>query len=648
MGIYNERKILETDKNKCHDKQINKDKLDNLKSRYNLYNILSYLNVNSKLKLFAYSKRYQKELNITKNNYREKYFEQKGINLVNIYDYFSLFKENKYDFMEKGGYPAFYSKNYLPKKYEIYKNKFSNNIISDYISYCIEQKNLIDNAYLDIYSPFFEALSTNNYFSDKFTIIVSIKFIKDNNLENDYIQAFNNLNKFNSNYSILFRFINPNDIDYLVKFKMNLKNIKKLILLEDKDIGKYNYFFEKFFSFNEIKSNLRHLKISLKFNIDNRLLQDINNFKKIEILELNNIYFKSLFILDLLQLKILNISKCENISLSPKMSSNLIDLYFDNFTPIQERQLKFPNLKKCVFNFEKFYINYNLIFDFITMKNLKVLKSESEDFLKLRNNITLEDLTVISNHNNSIEIEKKIIEKIISMKSLKIVNILLNKIGYNDISLIDGLNNSITSFKIELKNQPNYDLYNLQEKLPNLSNLEVKILSENIVTDIDITENMQFNIKNLKIICHNATLKLYCHSFKNLEKIDITIVGDLKNFKDKFPFFKDNCDIIFSSLNYFKFSYSNNIDLKIFDNLCHNLGKMNNLKYLCLCFVCENIDKNYYDLLNEKLSNLKLDYINIDISNGLIIPELWNDGQYEEAKIINEFKENGIYIKKLN
>ena len=158
--------------------------------------------------------------------------------------------------MEKGGYPAFYSKNYFPKKYEIYKNKFSNNIISDYISYCIEQKNLIDNAYLDIYSPFFEALSTNNYFSDKFTIIVSIKFIKDNNLENDYIQAFNNLNKFNSNYSILFRFINPNDIDYLVKFKMNLKNIKKLILLEDKDIGKYNYFFEKFFSFNEIKSNL--------------------------------------------------------------------------------------------------------------------------------------------------------------------------------------------------------------------------------------------------------------------------------------------------------------------------------------------------------------------------------------------------------
>ena len=42
MGIYNERKISETDKNEFNDKQINKDKLDNLKSRYNLYNILSY------------------------------------------------------------------------------------------------------------------------------------------------------------------------------------------------------------------------------------------------------------------------------------------------------------------------------------------------------------------------------------------------------------------------------------------------------------------------------------------------------------------------------------------------------------------------------------------------------------------------------
>ena len=445
----------------------------------------------------------------------------------------------------------------------------------------------------------------------------------------------------------MFRFINNKDIDYFDKFKMNLKNIKKLILLEDKDIGAYNYFFEKFFSFKEIKNNLNHLKISLKYNIDNTILQDINNFKNLEILELNYIYFKSLFILNLPQLKSLNICNSNNISLSEKMCSNLRQLYFDNFTPIQEKQLKFPNLKKCEFCFEKFYINYNLIFDFTTMKNLRVLKSESEDFLKLGSNILLEDLTVISNYNNNIEIEKKIIEKIISMKSLKKVNVSLNKISYNDISNINGLNNSISSFGIELKNHSNFILFNLQEKFPNLYDLEIKVSSENGTNSIDIKENKKFKIKNLKIICNNANLKLYCQNIQNLEKIDIS-VGNLENIEDKFTFFKDNCDIIFSSLKYLKFTYNSNIDLKILDNLCNNLGKMNNLKYLWLCFNCENIDKNYYDRLNEKLSNLNLDFINIDISNGLIIQELLNVGLFDEDKNINEFKENGICIKKFN
>ena len=347
------------------------------------------------------------------------------------------------------------------------------------------------------------------------------------------------------------------------------------------------------------------------------------------------------------------------------MSSNLVVLYFDNFTPVQERQLKFPNLKKCEFNFEEHYINFNLIFDFTTMKNLKVLKSESEDFLKLGNDILLEDLTVISNRNNNIEIEINIIKKIISMKSLKIVNVTLNKIGHKEISNIKNLNESITTFHTELKNHPSFVLYSLQEKLPNISDLDIHmmdlsgfrpgLLSENMkckppedrLTSVDISENMKFKIKNLKIICFNANLKLYCQSFTNLEKIDIT-VDKSENIKDKFPFFKDNCDIIFPSLKYFKFCYYDNIDLKILYNLCNNLGKMNNIKYLWLHFTCENVDYNYYTRLNEKLSSLNLDYININISNGIIIQEPLNEGQYEEAKYSNQFKVNGICIQKLN
>ena len=383
-------------------------------------------------------------------------------------------------------------------------------------------------------------------------------------------------------------------------------------------------------------------------------------------MELKSIYFTSLFTLNLPKLKILKISYCKNISLSQEMSSNLIGLYFDNFTPVQERQLKFPNLKKCEFNFEENYINYNLIFDFTTMKNLKVLKSENDDFLKLGKDILLEDLTVISNRNNNIEIEINVIKKIISMKSLKKVNVSLNKLGNKEISNIKDLNESITKFQIELKCHPNFTLYSLQEKLPNISDLDVHVMApffhpgqlsknmifappenQNRLSNIDITENMKFKIKNLKIICYNANLKLYCQSFQNFEKIDITI-GNSENIKDKFPFFKDNCDIIFPSLKYFKFLCHDNIDLNILDNLCNNLGKMNNMKYLWLCFTCQNVDYNYYTRLNSKLSNLILDYININISNGFIIQEPVNEGQYEEVKHVNRFKVNGICIQKLD
>ena len=74
---------------------------------------------------------------------------------------------------------------------------------------------------------------------------------------------------------------------------------------------------------------------------------------------------------------------------------------------------------------------------------------------------------------------------------------------------------------------------------------------------------------------------------------------------------------------------------------------MKNLKYFYLFCMCEAVDKNYYNNLNEKLSSLNLDGINIQIKNGVIIGESIY-GQHEEEKYLNEFKENGIYIKKIN
>ena len=658
MEIINDNKISNKKENNI---QMSLGKLDGVKSKYQLNNILSYIkDDNFILKLFAYSKKYQKLLNLSINIYKEKYFDKIGLNLIKIKDFCSCYDDYKYCLIEKSGYPGYYRKDYLPKKCEKYKNKFNANIIEDYILYYIEKNKIkYQKLYLDIYSPYFNILSKMNNFSDIFIIIISMKFIKEYNLENDYIKIFNTFNKLNLKFSILFRFINSNDINYFEKFKINIKNIKRLILLEDTDIGKYEHFFENFFSFtNDLSNNLIYLKISLKNTIykETILLQNINNFKSLEQLELNDIYFKSIFILDLPKLKTLNISKCNNISISSKLSLNLINLYFEEFTPKQENVLKFPKLEKCEFYqyfsiFDKIYKNYNSIFDFVGMKNLKVLKAEADDFLKLGNNILLEDLSVISNTNN-IEIEKKIIEKIITMKSLKKINLSLNKIDYKDISNIQGINNSITSINIKWKNHSNYELYNLQEKFPNVSDLNLDLFSEgddNTITDIEITENKKYKINNLIISCGLAAIKLYCQSYKNLEEIYFNIRTNFKNFEDKFPFFKNNCDIIFSSLKSFSFYYYNEIDIEILNNLCNNLDKMKKLKKLCLQFTCKKIDINYYNRLNDKLSLLNLDFIYIKISNGVvIIGELLNSGEYEETKNINEFKKNGIVINKLD
>ena len=174
------------------------------------------------------------------------------------------------------------------------------------------------------------------------------------------------------------------------------------------------------------------------------------------------------------------------------------------------------------------------------MKKLKILNAEASDFLSLDNNILLEDLSVISN-SNDIEIEKRVIKKIISMKCLKEVKLFLKKLDYNDISNINDLNTSINKIKIEWINHPNYILYNLLEKFPNLSDLELRIsYNENGLNDIEITENIKSKINKLTIYCKNATIKLFCQPFQNLEKIDITIYGEFHNIKDRFPFLKNN------------------------------------------------------------------------------------------------------------
>ena len=396
MGIINE--IKKANKNNNGNDEIidNKYGLDNIKSKFLLENIINYIkDENFKLKLFTYSKKYQGALNISLNNYKEKYFEKIRINLLNVNEFFSLYSDYSFIFLDNGGYPGYYNQNYFQKNFEIFKKKFNNSIIQNYLIYCIEKNSNLKNIYLDIYSPFFDILMKTNFFSYKFTIVLSMNFIKENKLEKDYINAFNKLNKLIKKYSLLFRFNDSNDMDYLKTFKINLSSINKLIIFDDSYKDKnYDYFFGKFFSFKEISKNLIDLKISLKSeNIEAKLFKDLNSFNNLEHLDLNHIKFNSLFILNLTKLKTLKISGCKNISFSNNASLNLTKLFFEDFMPIQQTILKFPKLEQCEF-FEFFYdknlFNYNSIFDISSMNNLKILKAEACDILSLDSNALLQ------------------------------------------------------------------------------------------------------------------------------------------------------------------------------------------------------------------------------------------------------------------
>ena len=653
MGIINEIKKAKKNNNAIDEIIDDKHGLNNIKSKFLLGNIISYIkDENYKLKLFVHSKKYQEALNISLNNYKKKYFEKIGINILNVNEFFSLYSDYSFIFLDNGGYPGYYNKNYFQKNFEIFKKKYNNNIIQNYLIYYLEKNPELKNIYLDIYSPFFDILMKTNIFSDKFIIVIIMNFIKQNKLENDYINAFNKLNKLKNNYSLLFRFNESNDIDYFKTFKINLSSINKLVIFEDSYKDKnYDYFFGKFFSIKEIPKNILNLRISLKSNnIEAKLFQKLNSFNNLEHLELIGIKLNSLFVLNLTKLKTLEISGCNNISFSNNVTLNLTKLFFKDFMPIQQTILKFPKLEQCEFcQFfsNENHFNYNSIFDMSTMNNLKILKAEACDFLSLDNNALIQKLYAFSNDNNNIETEKKVIEKIISMKSLKEVNLILQKLDYNDISDIEGTNNSVTMIKIESKNQPKYNLFNLQKKFPNLSDIKLEVsYNENNMNDIEIIENEDCKINKIEINCSNANIKLFCQPFQNLEAINIIIYGEMNNIAERFPFFNDNCNISFDSLISFHFTYNKYINLDILYNLCNNLDHMKNLTILILDLKCKEVDKKYYDLLNKKLSILNLNFINCRIDNGLLYQEeAINLGEYKEEENINKFTETGIHIK---
>jgi len=593
--------------------------INDIKSRFVVTTIFEYIK-DDKYKLFLHSKKLRRKLDIELIDYEANYLSRIGITLS---DYLS-----DYTF----GYPNF-NKDNLKKKLntDIYTNKTY--IINDknfYIKYFTKFKNTNNdsNTYIDIYSPYFNSLSKMKDFGALFTITLPIELIKKYNLKNEYASIFDKLNRSNSQYSSLLIICkNPVDIYYLKGFNINFNQIKKVIIEEnDKNEKKDNILFKALFSLNIIENNLSYLNLKFYLNeIEPKLFEKLNNFVSLEYLELEGFKFKTTFIIKLANLKQLKLLNCNNISFTDNCCLNIKQLYlYKCLITKQESLLRFPNLEECILEYLFLYdkiIRYNSIIDFYSLKNIQKLKIEANDFLNLKNtsliSLSVKPYNINSDNYYTNETERKIIEKIISIKTLKEINLELKILDNKELSEIHGENPSITKIGL-INRKKDIDLNNFLIKFPNLSNFYLYYnTNTNSFEDknkAQIKENANYKINKIKLNIKKPNLNLYCQSYKNLIYFDLEISVDDKNYvKNILPILNNKCKIIFKSLIYFKLISKENFDCwEIINNIFNNLDMMPNLKHFEI-FCYSYIKMDFYEKFYEKIMSLNISYIDIQI-----------------------------------
>ena len=632
--------------------------LDKIKSSFILQTIFDYTDdTHIKLKLLNYSKSLQKKINLLLNDYKLIYINNLKLNIKK--DYFTLF----YDIDDPFYYLEEYIKDLLSKNLEkdlsLYTNLNINNLQDYIINICQNYSNKNDiNEYLnhnyliDIYSPFFTFLSNSKFFENIFTISIPLHF--DEKSKNDYISTFNNLNKLNIKYTSLFLYIEEgDDIINIIELNINMHNIKKL----------YIYFksYSDIMLFEEAQNyllnfeNLLYLKIKFdKDLIKSNYLEKLNNFKNLQKFSLNGVFFEDYFDLKLYNLKILELRQCKNIALGENNWPNLkiLKLYLCELIK-PKKPIKFENLENLII-----YIPlnsktlYNKIIDFKSIKLLNNLKIEKSYFIYFDDLLPIEYLELYSNKDlhYSKDLEKKIFEKIINMKTLKTISITINELNNDEIFNIPGENQSITNLHFKYDNKiDKCDFSIIQDKFPNLIDLTINNNKTNInkSSKIEIKENKAYNVNKITLISGN--INLFIHSFYDLIEIKLILRNELSNIKDIFPIFEDNCNVIFNNLNTFEFTYPK-INLEIFNNIYKNLDKMPILKNCLFSFKIFDLNKDFYEKFIEKLLSFKLINLHLYISNSLNNYSIAQYSKDEIKKMIPKWehlKLNNILINKL-
>ena len=652
----------------------NNSVLEKVFSKDLLSNIFDYIrDPNYKHKLFSYSKLLQKKADLRLADYEERYIEKFGINLA---DY--LFSENN-KFVRKfnkdilnSNLQKDLSKNNLEKAKiekimvdiynQRYEDKYKNN--SDG-SGKAGNKLIETEESIEIYSPFFETLSKMDFFEYLFTINISTYIIDKFDLKEDYISTFEKLNQSKSKYnSLTIYYEDSYDILYLKDFKINFNQIKRIIFIPNSYhvTGDYKYFLNTFFSFfSRIEKNLTNLKLKWVENeMEPRAIQNLNNFKSLELLNLTGFKFTKTFVLKLSNLKKLTLDSCENIDFEENIFSNIIKLNLYHCSINKPKSLlAIPNLEECELTYydgeseQKYYS----IFDISSFKKLKKFVGDPCDFIYLEEN-NLEYVKLISYTEVSSEDRTKVLKKLVSLKNLKELILEFGPIVDSEILWIIGKNYSVEKMKINWVKQNNdLIIYNLQDKFGKLSNIEMTSpeYENNHKIILKIIENRNCRINKFYLeagMYHN--IEFYCQPFEILIEIKLTLNGKVINIKDALPIFNKECKVIFRALNVFELRTLSDHEVLLYaiENLCNNLTCMPNLSKLLIdCSIQENIDKEFYANFIKKCLELKLKNIYFSIKKTADESKIIPFSKEELEKIypnLNYSKYKEIFIRKLN
>ena len=321
--------------------------------------------------------------------------------------------------------------------------------------------------------------------------------------------------------------------------------------------------------------------------------------------------------------------------------------------------LKFPNLIEEIKLNDSINENehkYNSLIDFKSLNKLKIFNGGINYFLELEN-IILEKVDIYGD-NLTKEIEKKMIEKILEIKSLKEADFNIDKLDNDEIEKIPGENNTITKLILNCDyKRCEFTFYNLLYKFPNLTDLFINSYSfyGDGSLDFEIKENSKSKINRLNLNLkneNNIEIKLFCQSYENLISICINNTQNIKNLTNVFPFFNSGNKIIFKSLSSLAIysTIPHKISFDIFENLCNNIDYMPNLKNLFLDCYFADIKKDIYEKFIEKILKSKIHSIYLCIENDYNKNKLVKYSLDELKRFypdINKYYFKNIYIMKL-